>query len=135
MTRSLADNSSFVPMEYVKGKGPCGPEIGRYFLLQTSAVARLIFVSLRAWFSRGIGGRVYGFLLEGCRSIPLTKRLPIAPAERVNRQPSFFPNYLLVPTFHHDWLTSLVLASNVRLPRVRTSILFLTKADQAANRM
>jgi len=72
---------------------------------------------------------------RGCRSIPLTKRLPIAPAERVNRQPSFFPNYVLVSTFHHDWLTALVLASNVRLPRVRTSIHFLTEADQAASEM
>jgi hypothetical protein len=25
MTRSLADSSSFVPTEYVKGKGPYGP--------------------------------------------------------------------------------------------------------------
>lgn len=72
---------------------------------------------------------------RGCRSIPLTKRLPIAPAERVNRQPSFFPNYVLVSTFHHDWLTFLVMASNVRLPRVRTSILSLTEADQAASEM
>jgi hypothetical protein len=70
---------------------------------------------------------------RGCRSIPLTKRLPIAPAERINREPSFFPNYLLVSTFHHDWPTFLVVACNVRLLRVRTSILFLTEADQAAS--
>jgi len=89
MTRSLANDSSFEPKEYLKGQGPCRPEIGYHLLLQISAVARLIFVSPRAWFPRGIGGRVDGFLLEGCRSIPLTKRLPIAPAERVNRQPSF----------------------------------------------